>query len=65
MAGSQAAMTQTGVAAGRPVPLASRITATEREAHRQFVATLGQGAIWRGYLDDVPQGARDGAREKN
>lgn len=34
----------------RPVPLAPRITAAERAAHRAFIATLGSGAIWRDYL---------------
>lgn len=34
----------------RPEPLAPRISAEERAAHRQFVATLGDNAIWRDYL---------------
>jgi DNA polymerase-3 subunit epsilon len=33
----------------RPVPLAPRISDAEREAHRAFVATLGEKAIWRDY----------------
>ena len=33
----------------RPQPLASRITADERAAHRQFIATLGDDALWREY----------------
>ncbi|NVO13007.1 MAG: DNA polymerase III subunit epsilon [Rhodoplanes sp.] len=33
----------------RPVPLAPRITAAEQNAHRDFVATLGDQAIWRDY----------------
>lgn len=44
-------------AAGQPiiirerlVPLASRITEEERLAHRAFIATLGENAIWRDYL---------------
>jgi DNA polymerase III subunit epsilon len=34
----------------RPTPLSSRITDTEREAHRAFVGTLGEKAIWNDYL---------------
>jgi DNA polymerase-3 subunit epsilon len=34
----------------RPAPLAPRIAAAEREAHRRFIATLGAKAIWRDYL---------------
>jgi DNA polymerase III subunit epsilon len=34
----------------RPAPLAPRVSAAEREAHRQFIATLGEGAIWRDYI---------------
>src|SRR6201987_5785266 len=34
----------------RPVPLAVRITDAEREAHRAFVATLGDKPIWMEYL---------------
>ena len=34
----------------RPAPLASRVTAAEREAHRAFVSTLGEKAIWNDYL---------------
>jgi DNA polymerase III subunit epsilon len=34
----------------RPVPLEPRISAIEREAHRQFIATLGEAAIWRDYV---------------
>ena len=34
----------------RPVPLLPRVSAAERDAHRQFVATLGDNAIWRDYL---------------
>jgi DNA polymerase-3 subunit epsilon len=30
----------------RPVPLASRLTTTEAEAHTAFVAALGDGALW-------------------
>ncbi len=34
----------------RPVPLVVRITEEERAAHRAFIATLGEKAIWRDYL---------------
>jgi len=34
----------------RPLPLPSRLTVDEREAHFTFVATLGDSAIWREYL---------------
>ena len=34
----------------RPVPLGSRVSDTERDAHRAFVATLGDKAIWNEYL---------------
>jgi DNA polymerase III subunit epsilon len=34
----------------RTAPLAARITIEEREAHRAFVATLGDKPIWNDYL---------------
>jgi DNA polymerase III subunit epsilon len=34
----------------RPVPLAPVLTADERAAHRQFIATLGGNAIWLDYV---------------
>ena len=34
----------------RPQPLGSRLTAAEHAAHVTFIATLGDGAIWRDYL---------------
>jgi DNA polymerase III subunit epsilon len=34
----------------RPVPLAVRPSAEERAAHRQFIAALGESAIWRDYV---------------
>ena len=34
----------------RPAPLAPRVTDAERDAHRAFVATLGEKAIWKDYL---------------
>jgi DNA polymerase-3 subunit epsilon len=33
----------------RPTPLAPRVTDAEREAHRAFVATLGDKAMWNEY----------------
>jgi DNA polymerase III subunit epsilon len=35
----------------RPIELAARLTAVECEAHRAFVATLGDHALWREYLE--------------
>jgi DNA polymerase III subunit epsilon len=34
----------------RPAPLPSRLSEDERVAHRRFVATLGDNAIWRDYI---------------
>jgi DNA polymerase-3 subunit epsilon len=34
----------------RSAPLAIRLTEEERAAHRSFIATLGEAAIWRDYL---------------
>ena len=34
----------------RPTPLIPRVSDAEREAHRAFVATLGEKAIWNDYL---------------
>lgn len=39
----------------RPQPLPSRLTAEELAAHRSFIATLGEKAIWNGYA-----GGKDG-----
>jgi DNA polymerase III subunit epsilon len=39
----------------RPVPLAPRLTDTERTAHRAFVETLGPAPIWRDYLPAEPE----------
>ena len=36
----------------RPVPLASRLSQAEIEAHQAFVATLGGTALWKTYLSD-------------
>ncbi|GLR89405.1 DNA polymerase III subunit epsilon [Bradyrhizobium iriomotense] len=34
----------------RPAPLAPRVSEAEREAHRAFIATMGEKAIWNEYL---------------
>jgi DNA polymerase III subunit epsilon len=36
----------------RPVALVSRVNEAERAAHREFVAGLGENALWRSYLSD-------------
>ncbi len=41
------------VVRARTVPLAPRITDEGRAAHRAYVATLGESAIWRDYLSSV------------
>ncbi len=49
--------TMPGHASGEPiivrerlVPLVAAVTAEERAAHRAFIATLGENAIWRDYV---------------
>ena len=37
----------------RPLPLAARLTEEDLRAHRRFVATLGEAAIWNGYHSTV------------
>jgi DNA polymerase-3 subunit epsilon len=37
----------------RPQPLATRLSDEERAAHRAFVATLGEAAIWNDYLSSA------------
>jgi DNA polymerase-3 subunit epsilon len=34
----------------RPMPLPSRLTVEAQAAHRQFIASLGENAIWRDYV---------------
>jgi DNA polymerase-3 subunit epsilon len=34
----------------RPIALAPRVSEAERAAHREFIASLGEGALWRNYL---------------
>ena len=36
----------------RPNPLPPRLSASERTAHRAFVATLGAKAVWKKYVDE-------------
>jgi DNA polymerase III subunit epsilon len=52
-AGGAAAGMDAGVAPIRlrPLPLAPRLTADERDAHIAFVATLGESAIWREFSE--------------
>jgi DNA polymerase-3 subunit epsilon len=38
----------------RTIPLALRLTEAERAAHRAFVATLGEHAVWKDYLAEGP-----------
>jgi DNA polymerase-3 subunit epsilon len=45
----------------RPQPLLSRVTAEERAAHRAFVATLGEAAVWRTYLSETEERAGSAA----
>ena len=33
----------------RPQPLPPRVTEAERAAHRAFIATLGEAAVWHSY----------------
>jgi DNA polymerase-3 subunit epsilon len=50
--GAQAAILQAKAQSIGPrrVPLPSRLSAAETEAHRQFVASMGEGALWGRYL---------------
>jgi DNA polymerase-3 subunit epsilon len=41
----------------RPAPLTPRLTEAERAAHRAFVATLGDKAIWADYMPPPPAAA--------
>ena len=34
----------------RPMPLPSRLTAGAQAAHRRFIASLGENAVWRDYV---------------
>jgi DNA polymerase-3 subunit epsilon len=39
-----------GAVRQRPAPLLPRLTAAELEAHRTFIASLGEQAVWNRYL---------------
>ncbi len=43
-------VTATTVVRVRTIALAPRLTAEEHDAHRAFVATLGDNALWKAYL---------------
>ncbi|WP_062219811.1 DNA polymerase III subunit epsilon [Aureimonas sp. D3] len=43
-------------AAKRPVPLPPRLSVAEDEAHRRFIASLGEGAAWTAHLPPVSEG---------
>jgi len=45
----------------RPTPLPPRLTPAERDAHRAFVKTLGNAAIWLSYLMRRPRRKRHSA----
>ena len=45
----------------RPVPLTPRLSEAEQAAHRAFVATLGEKAIWNEYLPATPAAGADQA----
>ncbi len=45
----------------RPRITISRLTDAERDAHEAFVATLGEGAIWREYRSEAPAAGSDAA----
>ena len=45
----EAVSTAMGLVRARPQPLVSRLSAAEQEAHLAFIATLGDGALWRKY----------------
>ena len=44
----------------RPIPLAPRLTDAEREAHRAFVASLGDKPIWHDFLPPQAEAAAAG-----
>lgn len=44
------AIGETIVLRERPAPLAARLTEAARAAHRRFIASLGESAIWRDYV---------------
>jgi DNA polymerase-3 subunit epsilon len=46
---SERAPQRIGASRQRPAPLASRVTAEELDAHRTFIATMGEKALWNEY----------------
>ncbi len=57
--GPRASAAAVKIAWVRPAPLPPRITEAERAAHRTFVATLGNAAIWNDYLERAVASARN------
>jgi DNA polymerase III subunit epsilon len=49
----------------RAVPLAPRVTDADRIAHRDFVATLGEKAIWKEFVGTSSEAAWDERRDPN
>jgi DNA polymerase-3 subunit epsilon len=56
VAGAELAAGEEAALRVRAVPLISRVTEAERVAHREFVATLGDKAIWNDYATAQPGG---------
>ena len=44
-----AASTRAAAAVPRPIALAPRVSEAEQAAHREFIASLGDNALWRAY----------------
>jgi DNA polymerase-3 subunit epsilon len=53
VAGDRAARDGAMTTRERPAPLAVRISDADRAAHRDFIATLGGGALWKIYRPDA------------
>lgn len=53
VAGDRAARGGAAVLRQRPEPLAPRVNDADRNAHHDFVATLGGGALWKIYRPDA------------
>jgi DNA polymerase-3 subunit epsilon len=51
--GNQPAQNRRIAVKPRPVRLSSRLTYAERDAHKDFIATLGDKAIWYDYLQET------------
>jgi DNA polymerase-3 subunit epsilon len=61
MAGNGHVGAAQAIGVGRPQPLPPRVTADERAAHRAFVATLGDAAVWLNYLPETDERASSAA----